>query len=454
MGVGEATTVAFDGKSHRLNDQHGRTILENLSENGRLVLHRNGSGGGAGVALHFGDDVVLGFGNAEGREPDRDSGILWSTGDASNHAMVLFVGQSNQVLHIVEHNDRALDFNVSANTADPELIIHSSTTPATDYLRIGAHTGAQAVIAAVGGTLDITAVGRVTINDGNADVDTRIEGVNNANLILVDAASDSISFGGGGVTGAAHVFVNRTNRAAATAVGAQIHLPAQTQNFTNASSTIAIGSTVSLGIPTYTGANATLVMTNAATLYIAGIPIGGSNVTISNAAHALWVAAGVRFDGPMHVGADGVGTDGEQLTSGGIGAVMDWSADTCIRESKKDIKAWGNPRDALDTLLGTQIYNFHYKGRWEGGTRHPSTSDYETMYTGPMADEAPWAMHHHGRILNRISALGYTVLSIQALQHEIVEHETRFSTIEDRMGALQEANRVLTARVTELEATV
>jgi hypothetical protein len=205
MGVGEATTVAFDGKSHRLNDQHGRTILENLSENGRLVLHRNGSGGGAGVALHFGDDVVLGFGNAEGREPDRDSGILWSTGDASNHAMVLFVGQSNQVLHIVEHNDRALDFNVSANALDPELIIHSSTTPATDYLSIGAHNGTQATIDVAGGTKLIFALGgtayvtldttATVFNESGAAVSFRFEGDTSIDLLFLDGAADMVKIG-------------------------------------------------------------------------------------------------------------------------------------------------------------------------------------------------------------------------------------------------------------------
>ena len=81
-----------------------------------------------------------------------DSLIRWSTGDASNHAMVIAVGQSNQVLHIAEACDVGFDWNQCANAADTEVQIHSSTSPDTDYLMIGRHTGTRATIDVVGGT--------------------------------------------------------------------------------------------------------------------------------------------------------------------------------------------------------------------------------------------------------------------------------------------------------------
>lgn len=89
-------------------------------------------------------DILFGHGN--------DSGFRWSTADADNHAFVLAVGQSNQVLHIAESDDIALDWNIAANAADAEVLIHSSTTPATDYMRIGAHDGTTALVDVVGGT--------------------------------------------------------------------------------------------------------------------------------------------------------------------------------------------------------------------------------------------------------------------------------------------------------------
>ena len=96
--------------------------------------------------LQLGDAGTVFFGAAS------DAGIRWSTGDADNHALVLAVGQSNQVLHVAEAADIALDWAVSANAADAEVRIHSSTTPATDYITIGRHTGTTADIDVVGGT--------------------------------------------------------------------------------------------------------------------------------------------------------------------------------------------------------------------------------------------------------------------------------------------------------------
>ena len=40
-----------------------------------------------------------------------------------------------------------------------------------------------------------------------------------------------------------------------------------------------------------------------------------------------------------------------------------------------------------------------------------------------MADEAPWAMHYKGSIVNPVNTLGYTVLSVQALNAKIEKLE-------------------------------
>lgn len=91
------------------------------------------------------DDVVLYFGDGD------DAGLLFSTGDASNNALVLAVDDTSQALHVTDKGARATDWNVSANT-HPNLYLHSNTTPATDYLRIGDHDGTEADIDVVGGT--------------------------------------------------------------------------------------------------------------------------------------------------------------------------------------------------------------------------------------------------------------------------------------------------------------
>jgi len=184
--------------------------------------------------------------------------------------------------------------------------------------------------------------------------------------------------------------------------------------------TVLAGQTAYFDQITNTADQATTI-TDASTVHIVGAPVAGSNITITRAL-ALWVdAGGTRFDGDVDfnttvtLGADGVGTDGEQFTSGGTGAECDWAAASCISYSKKDIVLRTDPENALALMVNTPVYDFTYKDRWEGGYRHTTTGDTETRYTGPMAAEALWAMHQHGRILNPINALGYTMLAFQGL---------------------------------------
>jgi len=148
--------------------------------------------------------------------------------------------------------------------------------------------------------MNIAADGGIVINDTAADIDFRVEGDNNANMIVVDAGQDAISFGGANVDGAAHTFNNLQQRTFITSVGAQIHIPAsQTTDFDNANGTIAIGANVFFGIPTTTNANATLTITAHANVYIEGIPLDSTNVTATTG-YALFIDAGPsRIDGVL-----------------------------------------------------------------------------------------------------------------------------------------------------------
>ena len=110
--------------------------------------------------VHMGDDGQLNFGNAN------DATILWSDADADNHAMVIGLGDDNTVLHITNRDGMATDWAVSANAANAEIRIHSDTTPATDYMRLGGHTGTIAYVDVVGGTtleLQIGGTGEVSL---------------------------------------------------------------------------------------------------------------------------------------------------------------------------------------------------------------------------------------------------------------------------------------------------
>ena len=179
--------------------------------------------------------------------------------------------------------------------------------------------------------MNIAANGGIVINDTSADIDFRVEGDNNANMIVVDAGQDAISFGGANVDGAAAIFNNLQQRTHVTSVGSQIHVPAQTTDFDNPNGTIAIGSGMFLGIPTWTNANATLTMTDLATLYIQGAPVDSTNVTATNTALSLWIDDGAsRFDGDVTLNNTKVpttGVNGGQLninsTEGGnVGVIV------------------------------------------------------------------------------------------------------------------------------------
>jgi hypothetical protein len=78
-------------------------------------------------------------------------------------------------------------------------------------------------------------------------------------------------------------------------------------------------------------------------------------------------------------------------------------------------------------IANTPVYDFQYKSKAESDERITSTGDTKTVYTGIVADEAPWAMHHNGRILNPINTFGYTVLAIKGLLARIDNLEAQLA---------------------------
>ncbi|KKL83544.1 hypothetical protein LCGC14_1973650, partial [marine sediment metagenome] len=117
-----------------------------------------------------------------------------------------------------------------------------------------------------------------------------------------------------------------------------------------------------------------------------------------------FVVSGVTYTWPLSVG-----TNGYQLTTDGTSpSNMTWAAAGSGRELKNIVGEKGNANEMLTTITNTSVYDFHYKkGR--------GTGDTETLYTGVMADDAPWAMHHEGGVINPINTLGYMVMGFKAL---------------------------------------
>ena len=126
-----------------------------------------------------------------------------------------------------------------------------------------------------------------------------------------------------------------------------------------------------------------------------------------------------------------VGGAGEQLTDAAGNGVTSWAAAASLREYKDNIVE-ANPREALDTILNTKAYHFNYK---EGlGTQDPLTN-----YVGVMADEASWAMHYSGRIVNPVNTLGYMVLGFQAIDEKIETVNDKIERLESELVELKES---------------
>ncbi len=150
-----------------------------------------------------------------------------------------------------------------------------------------------------------------------------------------------------------------------------------------------------------------------------GAPGDGDLVTINTTGITLFVASvGIRNVAYVWPAADG-GAGTQLQTDGSL--TLSWAAAGSLREYK-DIVGEVSPADALNAILHTKAYRFHYRP-----DAKVSTQDFETDYVGPVADEAPWAMHYKGGVINPVNTLGYMILGIQGLYDKIVELERRLT---------------------------
>ena len=108
-----------------------------------------------------------------------------------------------------------------------------------------------------------------------------------------------------------------------------------------------------------------------------------------------------------------VGSAGTQLQTDGVAGAtqLSWASAASTRDAKV-LDGVLPPEDALTAVLAAPVHRFHYKPG-------AGTLDTQTQYAGIVADEAPWAMHHDGQILNPINTAGYAFAAIQAQQAQI-----------------------------------
>ena len=167
------------------------------------------------------------------------------------------------------------------------------------------------------------------------------------------------------------------------------------------------------GSATIVGLTLGVAGTTAGTIRLSGVTSGV--VTINTAAAAgTWTMT-------LPPGANT--NAGYQLTCAAGDTITTWAAAASLREYK-NVGAELDPKDALGKMLSATPYHFRYKPGM------PSTGDLKTDYVGVMADEAPWAMHYEGGVINPINTFGYTIGAVQALHDRIAELERKLQAKE------------------------
>ncbi len=403
-----------------------------------------------------------------------DAGLRWSTGDASNHSLVLFLGDSNQALHITDKGAVATDWNVGADT-HPTLYIHSNTTPATDYLRLGDHDGTTAYIDVVGGTtlaLEIagtTAVQLTATNfQPNADdgVALGVSGTAFADVFLASGAV--INFNAGDIT-ITHE-ANKLSFAGASTgyffdddidLGSAGHLlniggtgtsltaqqlnisksnsggtnEAHVKNTSNTGGSNAdlraeVGGT-SAGDPTMT-----LVVSGGAT-FLVGVDNSASDIMVINRGGTIGTDDVIRVTDA----SPPVITYNTTHPTG----TFDYVCPTCGHHSDTPFLCHGQPAEWRDDVMDFRAMVL----------REPGAVEYmekigvmERSYDN---DGRPELFTTLGADWMFVGAMAYQNRQRMDQQHE--EHEVRFCTMEDRVEAVEEALEIVREQVVALGAT-
>ncbi|MBW8012843.1 MAG: DUF5011 domain-containing protein [Chloroflexi bacterium] len=154
---------------------------------------------------------------------------------------------------------------------------------------------------------------------GSQDRNFRVESVNIAHMLSMDAGSNTLGIGWTGNAGSVlNITGGTTGRDYLSSQGVVVNIVNDTINDTGTADTTAILAMVDFGTQTLTATNAQ-TYTDAATLYIAGAPVDGDAQVTIGTAYALWVDDGLsRFDGDIRMGSESYMWIGPDSTATGF----------------------------------------------------------------------------------------------------------------------------------------
>ena len=189
---------------------------------------------------------------------------------------------------------------VSNITADGDHLFACQTGGNSQaYLFRDVSAGDTYLFGGAGVEAAVLKTGITIVNDTAADIDFRVEGDTNANMHVIDAGTDSQSFGSAVVAGAAVSVGNATSRTLVTAVGNQIHVPAVALTDGGANGTIAELAVARVGVETVVATN-TITYSDAASLVVA-LPVASTGATFTRK-YAIWAKGEIRTLTNLQIG--------------------------------------------------------------------------------------------------------------------------------------------------------
>ena len=337
-----------------------------------ILVHPNWSGNTPNTVE---DDALFGIGSGQ------TARLSWDTTDANANALLLQMPASGAVdvpVIIIGQSIESVDLGLYNGVVDPRIALFGvgavTTAPVIEFRKARGTFAAPTVVTTGDdlGTLDF--YGAVAAG----------EYVRAASIRVDMAGTIATTRGPGTIT-----FLTATD--AAPSVLTQAMIISAAQVITMASTLLVQGASVTVGVNAAT----------TGTIVLHGATSGPVTITAAAATTAYTLTLPTAANTNV----------GYQLTCAAGDTITSWGAAGSLRELK-DIRGEHSAQDALDKLLNAKVYDFHY---WPG----KGTQDHTTQYVGVIADEAPWAMHYEGGVVNPVNTFGYSVLAIQALHAEI-----------------------------------
>lgn len=438
LGANTALTSALIGTPVTQATPADSLIVSNITANGDISWFLNDTSGNSWEYLRFdGSAKQIQVGHGGGTQgivlvPAANDGVALGTGTLMWADLFLASGA------VVNFNNGDVTLTHALNTltlAGGNLTVGANSFTAGSVLVSSNDAGALGASGTAWADLFLASGGVINWNAGDVTV------THSANTLAFAGASSGYTFDAdirqsgdasvlkliGGVTGG--------QKGASVQLYGSDHvnnglLELRTPRNDNAADIVRLSITgdVAAGSALITLAEPTVISGASLDLGVAGSVLGTLKINGSTSG-TITIVPGVAAGTWSWTLPPDDGDAGEQLQTNGVG-VTTWEAAASLR-AFKHVLGRLDPAEALRRVLAAPVHEFRYKTQEEyPDGRITSTGDHETLYAGVMADEAPWVMHHKGRIFSPVSAFGHAAAAIQELAREVADLKIQIASMQ------------------------